>query len=151
MLFKDGDLYVSAVEGHVVARFGSETAQFKPQQIGVYPVVKTRKNGATVFTGLRWDLDEVVRIPREEYLAHLKSYDNAVTDGALKVRTKEEYAAFLEAQAKRSDDEAKKAAADAKEAEEKAAAEAKKKAEEKAAADAAKTKAAAPAVVKKES
>lgn len=135
MLLKEGDLYVSAVEGHVVARFGSGSATMKDSQIGVYPVVEATKNGGSRFVGLRWDLGEIVRIPRESYLAHLKAYDNALADKSLKLRSKPEYDAFVEAQAAKTKAEEDKRKAEAaekakveKEAAEKAVAEAAEKA-----------------------
>lgn len=122
MRYPDGDLFVSAVKGRVVARFGSGTSTAKAQQIGVYPVVEEQKDGTRVFVGLRWDEDEIVRIPREEYLSHLKAYDGVFAESELRVRTKDEFEAWLTKQAadskaeveKRVADEAKKAADAAK-------------------------------------
>jgi hypothetical protein len=99
MRIATGDLYVSSVEGFVVGRFGSGTSLTKGQNIGVYPTTKTTVEGETVFDGLRWDTDEVVLIPRAEYLAHLKAYDQELSADALKVRTKDDYDAWLKRQA----------------------------------------------------
>ena len=138
MLVKDGDLYVSAVEGHIVARFGSARGDVKGGQIGVTPNVELdEKTGLARFTGMKWDLEEVVRIPRDDYVAHLKAYDEAIRAGSLRLRKAEEFKAqrdkvdaeekkMLEEQAaaaKKAEDAAKKQAEEA----EKAAAAAKKK------------------------
>jgi len=115
-------LYVSAVAGHHVTRYGTTTLI-----------------GATVDLdhpgNLRFDPDFVAAIPLAEYLAYKREYDRLIADGALKKRTPEEFDAFIKARAAAID----KAAAEAKE---KAEAEAKKVEEEKAKAEAAKSKAA---------
>lgn len=127
MLIPEGDLYVSAVEGHLVARFGSARGDTKGIQIGAYPETEMTPSWHNVFKGMRWDLEEVVRIPRSSYVPFLKEYDAAISSGELKQRTKAEFEAYeskLAADAKKAEDDAKAAKAEADAAEAKAKAEA---------------------------
>jgi colicin import membrane protein len=137
------DVYVSSVEGHIVARHGSGTVQTKPMSIGVYREVKEKADGSTEFVGMRWDTEEVVLLPAREFAFFAKEYEEELRVGTLKERTKAEYEAWsakrekesealrkrLEAEAKLSDDEKQrdadeKSLADAEEAAKSAAAEA---------------------------
>jgi len=151
MRVKEGDLYVSSVEGHIVPRFGSARNGLKAQAIGVYPVVTMRANAQgekePTFDGMRWDTNEVVRVPRDAYIANLKDYDRALADRALKRRTKADFDAYMKeilaeekkaldavvAAQKKADEAAKKEALE-DEAADKAAAEETKKAAASAAA-----------------
>lgn len=95
MKIQSGDLYVSAVEGHLVSRFGSAMSGLKAPQIGAYPDFETDSEGNPRFVGMKWNVDEVVRIPRDSYVRFIKEYDRAISDGALKLRTKEEFDAYI--------------------------------------------------------
>jgi len=95
MRILSGDLFVSAVEGRMVSRFGSGSATVKEQQIGVYPETEELSTGEVSFTGMRWDLDEVVRIPRAEYLKHLRAYDQELGAESLRLRTEADYTAWV--------------------------------------------------------
>lgn len=169
------DVYVSSVEGHIVARHGSGTVQTKPMSIGVYREVRTKADGSTEFVGMRWDTDEVVLLPAREFAFFAREYEEDLRVGTLKERTKADYEAWnakrereaadlkkrLDAEAKLSDEERQRAEeakslADAEEAAKGAAAEAeaaKKRADDlkkKLAADAKKRAADAEAAKKSE-
>lgn len=115
MKILDGDLYVSSVQGHIVSRFGSSMGGMKSGQIGVYPESELTESGHNVFQGMRWDTDEIVRIPRSSYVPFLKEYDAALGVG-LKLRTKDEFDAqqnAIEVAEKKAADDALKAVAEA--------------------------------------
>lgn len=97
MRVKDGDLYVSSVEGHLVSHFGSAMAGAKAPQIGAVPEFKGDPvKGVPQFSGMKWNIEEIVRIPRESYVANLKDYDRAIAGKALRLRTKAEYDEYRE-------------------------------------------------------
>jgi hypothetical protein len=105
-------LFVSAVAGHHVTRFGSSTL------IGAEVDLEHPGN-------IRWDEKKVVAIPEAEYQAYRVEYDRLIADGALVRRDAKDYEVYLsardkaldEANAKRLADDAaakKKVEADAK-------------------------------------
>jgi hypothetical protein len=101
MAEKDGPLYVSAVEGHHVTRFGTSTL------IGCAIDLSHPGN-------IRWDEQAVVAIPFAEYMAFKQEYDRLVADGALVKKSATEYEAFLKARDEAIETAAKEAEAKAK-------------------------------------
>ena len=79
-------LYVSAVEGHHVTRYGTGTA------IGTAHDLDAPGN-------LRWDTEKIVAIPEAEYAAYRREYDGHLAAKELRKRTAEEYAAAQQAPA----------------------------------------------------
>ena len=72
-------LYVSPVAGHTVRRFGAPPNTY----IGAKRVGKQ----------MQWDEGKIVPIPDNEYRRFRAEYEGAITDGALKRRTAQEYSA----------------------------------------------------------
>lgn len=91
-------VYLSAKEGHVVARYGSGTATRRNAQIG-----------AVQGTDGYVQTDEVVKIPWAEWVRYLKEYTRALSAGALVRRTVQDYDAWVAESTARS--EADRAAA----------------------------------------
>ncbi|MCP4674347.1 MAG: hypothetical protein GY854_02280 [Deltaproteobacteria bacterium] len=71
--------YFSSVQGQVVQRYGTDTF------IGV----KRTANGWD------WNDESVVPIPETECSRYEREYQNAVRNGALKIRTQKDYEAYL--------------------------------------------------------
>ncbi len=99
--------YFSSVQGRVVPRYGTDTF------IGV----------KRTSSGWGWDEERVVAIPAAECSRFGREYQNAVRLRALKVRTREDYDAYLKKVAEQEKEraqaaEAAKKAAEAAEAEE---------------------------------
>jgi hypothetical protein len=84
MAEKDGALYVSAVEGHHVTRYGSTTLIGCEIDLG-HP------------GNIRWNEEAIVAIPWGEYLTYKQEYDRLLADKALIEKSKEQYDAFLKA------------------------------------------------------
>lgn len=82
--------FFSAVEGHIVSRYGTASRTQGPLRIGV-----TRDDGGS----LKWDTESIVALTAVEANVFKREYDRAVIDGGLKERTYEDYLAFLEADA----------------------------------------------------
>jgi hypothetical protein len=90
---KQGEpVYVSSVKGKAVARYGSGTPGTRNLAVGARQTP----------TGYEWDEDAVVVIPRAEWTRYRKEYGRAIREGALKMRTAADHAAYLERQAKAS-------------------------------------------------
>jgi hypothetical protein len=99
----DQNLYVSAVKGHLVTRFGTGLL------IGA-----TRDQADP--SKVTWDEGEIAKIGPDEQAAYRREYARALRDGALKARTKAEYEGVVakhDAAVKREADERAKGAADA--------------------------------------
>jgi hypothetical protein len=79
-------LYVSPVAGHTVRRFGAPPNTY----IGAKRVGKQ----------MEWDEWKIVPIPENEARKYRAEYEGAITDGALKRRTADEYKAQQEAREK---------------------------------------------------
>lgn len=95
MKVPSGDLYVSAVEGHLVSRFGSAVvAGQKAAQFGATKVFLERPDGTRRFKGVKWDTERVYRIPEASYREFFKEYDAALEAGALRKRTEKDFAAW---------------------------------------------------------
>ena len=95
------DLYVSAVQGHLVSRPGSSVI------IGATRDIREPTKGT-------WHTDLVVKIPEAELRAYRREYDRALRGGSLTKRTKADFEACcskLEATAKADADKAKAEAA----------------------------------------
>lgn len=104
MAEQDGALYVSAVEGHHVTRYGT------PTLIGCEIDLAHPGN-------IRWNEQAIVRIPELEYLTYKREYDRLVEDGALVKQSAEDYEAFLELRDDKIEADAEAAAEAAKAAE----------------------------------
>jgi hypothetical protein len=105
------DLYVSSVNGHAVARFGSGSERVPNLLIGA-------SRDPLKPTEIAWNEDAVVRIPEAEATRYAREYGEAIEDGALKKRTKAEWDAQEAARAQADKElaekrKAEKAAADA--------------------------------------
>lgn len=81
-------IYLSAVPGHLVPRFSTLGAPGGRTYIGARRDPKTQK--------IEVDPDAVVRIPMGEFGRHLKEYNRAIEDGALKRREAKEFDAWRE-------------------------------------------------------
>lgn len=76
-------LYVSPVEGRTVRRFGAPPGTY----IGAKRVGKQ----------IEWNEERIVPIPDNEYRRFRAEYHGAIADGALKLRTADEYKAQQDA------------------------------------------------------
>lgn len=83
----DEFVYVKAVPGHAVRRFGT------PVHIGA-----ERVKGV----GFVWTEGEVVALPAAHWARYRKEYSRAVGDGALEMATEADYKKWVKAQARRS-------------------------------------------------
>lgn len=85
------NLYVRAVSGRLVTRFGSS------QYIGAtrpfpHPTPAELEAGASP---IQWNPEAVTLIPEADYHKHLREYDGAIRRGDLVRATAEEHAAYL--------------------------------------------------------
>jgi hypothetical protein len=87
-------LYVSPVAGHTVRRFGAPPNTY----IGAKRVGKQ----------MEWDEWKIVPIPENEARKYRAEYEGAITDGALKRRTADEYKAQQEDLPKKREEARKK-------------------------------------------
>lgn len=78
----ENDLFVSSVEGHLVSRHGTGLLIGADRD----PVKPTE---------VTWDTERVVKIPAAERASYSREYGRALRDGALKARTREEFAAMV--------------------------------------------------------
>lgn len=81
-------IYLSAVPGHLVPRFSTLSAQGGRSYVGARRDPKTGK--------IEVNPDAVVRIPLGEFGRHLKEYNRAIEDGALKRREAKDFDAWRE-------------------------------------------------------
>lgn len=82
-------LFVSSVEGHAVARFGTGAPTRSNAFIGATRSIEDP-------TQIEWRTDEVVPITEAEYRDFRREYDGAIAAGSLVKRTENDYAAWLE-------------------------------------------------------
>ncbi len=89
-------IYLSSVEGHAVARFGTASNGRPNELIGAV----RSKGGA----GITWDTKAITPLTEREFGAYRREYMGAIVEKALTVRTAEDYVAW----AKEQKDRAKK-------------------------------------------
>ena len=81
------DLYVSAVPGHLVTRYGTGTL------IGAARGVIEKPGDVVDPSQVTYDEQLVVRIPEAEHARYRREYGRALRDGALKLRSKADFEA----------------------------------------------------------
>lgn len=86
-------LFVSAVEGHAVSRYGSGARDRRPTTIGAV-------RGPDGFT---WNTAEVVALTQDEMNRFSKEYRGAILDGALIQRTEDDWRAWIAEQSKKAE------------------------------------------------
>lgn len=86
----DFALFVTPVEGHMVARYGSRSyigcikKVVEPQTQAEREAIARKQPWARTTYELQWDADTIVPIPRAEAERYRKEYERALRDGALK-------------------------------------------------------------------
>jgi hypothetical protein len=96
----DPNLYVSAVKGHLVTRFGTGLL------IGA---TRDPKDPSKV----TWDEDEIAKISPEELAPYRREYARALRDGALKKREAADFKAVNEKRAQQTETDLAKVKAEA--------------------------------------
>lgn len=81
-------LFVSPVEGHLVARYGSSSPTRSNELLGA---ARDPETGA-----IRWFTDQVFALSAGEVEAFGREYRRAIASGALEERTEDDYLAFVE-------------------------------------------------------
>lgn len=108
--------FVSSVEGHLVARYGTATPQSSNVLIGARREVKLDAQGKeSGEVGIVWT-DEIVALTQGEIDQFAREYEMASRDGALVERSEAEYIAAKKKAAAREKDYAAKVAAEQKKA-----------------------------------
>ena len=92
-------LYVSAVEGFAVSRFGSATRSSPNQTIGGRRTTEKVLVAGHKLTNrpIEIDTNVIVVIPDAEHARFRREYDRAIKDGTLKLRSEEDYKSFIAA------------------------------------------------------
>ena len=81
-------IYLSSVEGHAVARFGSASNGRPNELIGAI----RSKGGA----GITWDTEAITPLTEREFGAYRREYMGAIAEKALVVRTEDQYFAWVD-------------------------------------------------------
>lgn len=81
-------LYVSAVEGHLVPRYGTRA------EIGA-EIIPGPKGGKQT---IRWNTGTVVALSQDELVKYKREYKRAIKAGALVERTVEDFRAYIAAE-----------------------------------------------------
>ena len=86
-------IYLSSVEGHAVARFGTASNGRPNELIGAVRM----KGGA----GITWNTKAITPLTEREFGAYRREYMGAIAEKALTVRTEDDYRARVKEQEER--------------------------------------------------